>query len=134
MGGDLPCQIAVQQPAKRLQDRQLHGGRLARIQQVRKRFPRGLRVEEAEEPDGRGFLFGSRRSINRLDISAGTIAECARLTGDFSPIRLAFSADGTALGVVSQERPSDPAKLTRSWQSSWEIWSYPRLRDTHWQW
>ncbi len=85
----------------------------------------------AEEVGGGAIVFGGGNgTLYRIDLSDGVTREIIKLPGERWIIGLSMSADGMTLGIASREVSASPRTRSRADNSStWEIWSYSRLRD-----
>ncbi|MHB1768378.1 MAG: WD40 repeat domain-containing protein [Phycisphaerae bacterium] len=84
-----------------------------------------------EEVCGAAIVFGGGNGrLYRLDLSDGVTRELVKLPGERWIIGLSMSVDGMTLGIASREVSASPRTRSRADNSStWEIWSYSRLRD-----
>ena len=85
----------------------------------------------AEEVGGGAIVFGGGNgTLYRLGLSDGVTHELLKLPGERWIIGLSMSVDGATLGIASREVSASPRTRSRAESSStWEIWSYSRLRS-----
>lgn len=84
-------------------------------------------VEEAGS--GAVVFGGGGGRLYRFDLQTGNACELAKLPGHSRVRGLAMSTDGATLGVAGIWAPGAPAEPT-DYRSTWDIWSYPQLRQT----
>ncbi|HEY5060544.1 MAG TPA: WD40 repeat domain-containing protein [Gemmatimonadaceae bacterium] len=83
-----------------------------------------------EEAGSGAVVFGGRDGrLYRFDLKTGNACQLAKLPGHARVRGLAMATDGATLGVAGIWAPGMPAE-PKDYRSTWDIWSYPHLRQT----
>lgn len=89
----------------------------------------------AEEPDAPAVAFGGTTgTLYRLDLATGRVSYLIKLPGDDWIVDLQLTPDARTLGIATQAdltRTSErPRRRSKDDRRSWQVWSYPRLRES----